>query len=283
MIIVRIIGGLGNQMFQYAMAKSLASLNKGNVKLDLRYIKKYETHPFLLDKLNVKYEEVTSKELKIFNSSRLNIIKRILVKKRYMKEKSLTFDSKILEIKGKKYLAGYFQCEKYFKNIRNDLLKDFSIQNMDNQNYSIAEKARSRNSVSLHVRRGDYFSNSVALQTHGLCSLDYFSRAVEHIADRVEEPEFFVFSDDPEWAIKNIRLDFAVNYIDINGKENGHKDMYLMRNCKHNIIANSSFSWWGAWLNKNNDKIVIAPMNWFVDKKRQNQSADIVPSSWLRL
>jgi hypothetical protein len=136
------------------------------------------------------------------------------------------------------------------------------------------------NSVSLHVRRGDYVTHAATAKVLNPCSLDYYHKAIECVSRTVTSPHFFVFSDDPAWAQRNLKITFPTKYIDKNSGSQNYVDMHLMTHCKHNIIANSSFSWWGAWLNKNPDKLVIAPTNWFANGI---DDRDLIPPEWIRL
>jgi hypothetical protein len=133
------------------------------------------------------------------------------------------------------------------------------------------------NSISLHIRRGDYVSNRAVAKKHGLCSLDYYYSAIELIRAKVPNPSLFVFSDDLDWARQNIKTSLPISFIANNKRDESYKDMYFMTQCKHNITANSSFSWWGAWLNASPNKLVICPKRWFLD--RSNVS-DLIPPNW---
>lgn len=135
--------------------------------------------------------------------------------------------------------------------------------------------------VSLHVRRGDYVSDARTHAAHGLCSIDYYRAAVRYIIDRVEAPEFFVFSDDIAWARGNLDISHPCHYLDHNRGAESYNDMRLMSLCHHHIIANSSFSWWGAWLNPRDDKIVVAPARWFASGNRRLD--DLFPPGWVTL
>lgn len=135
--------------------------------------------------------------------------------------------------------------------------------------------------MSLHVRRGDYVSDARTHATLGVCSLDYYRAAVRYIADHVEAPEFFVFSDDIAWAQANLELGHPCHYVDHNRGAESYNDMRLMSLCRHHIIANSSFSWWGAWLNPRADKVVVAPARWFAGGNRVVD--DLFPPGWVRL
>ena len=286
MVIVKIIGGLGNQMFQYAYAKVLQQ--KGyEVKIDISAFETYKLHGgYQLDKYNIDLESSTKDENDKFykNTFFYKVLRRFGIDfPRRIKEKSLLFDNRFLEIEDNSYLDGYFQCEKYFKDIREIILKLFTI-NQDISNYTKEIKNKiqnSQNSCSLHIRRGD-FVNSTNINIHGACDIEYYKKAMKYLEEKVENINYFIFSDDIEWVKENLAIQNAI-YIDSKEKRIPHEDIYLMSLCKNNIIANSSFSWWGAWLNKNEKKIVIAPKRWFVDDKLESQSKDIVCESWIRI
>lgn len=163
---------------------------------------------------------------------------------------------------------------------RSTILEDFTFINMPNKrNQSVLNMIDSKNSISIHVRRGDYVSNAATNKYHGLCDLGYYKKSIDYISKRVESPVYYIFSDDISWCKINLKIKGNVTYISHNNGDNSWEDMRLMSRCKHNIIANSSFSWWAAWLNTNLDKIVIAPRNWYKDLPRN--MTDIIPSSWL--
>lgn len=187
----------------------------------------------------------------------------------------------IREVSHNAYLAGYWQSEKYFSDASETIRADFTFrQPLSEQNAEMAERIGQGMSVSLHVRRGDYASNPKTNTAHGLCSLEYYRAAVLHMAEHIERPEFFVFSDDIAWVKANLEIDFPCWYVDHNQGTESYNDMRLMSLCRHHIIANSSFSWWGAWLNRDPDKIVVAPRRWFANGKR---SEDLLPASWVSL
>ncbi len=286
MIITRIIGGLGNQMFQYAYAKALEQ--KGHeVKIDISAFETYKLHGgYQLDKYNIDLDSSIKDENDKFykNTFFYKVLRRFGMDfSRRIKEKSLLFDKKFLEIDDNSYLDGYFQCEKYFKDIREIILKQFTI-NQDISNYTKEIKNKiqnSQNSCSLHIRRGD-FVNSTNINIHGACDIEYYKKAIQYLEEKVVNINYFIFSDDIEWVKENLAIQNAI-YIDSKEKRIPHEDIYLMSLCKNNIIANSSFSWWGAWINRNENKIVIAPKRWFADDKLENQSKDIVCESWVKI
>jgi hypothetical protein len=267
MIIVRIVGGLGNQMFQYAYAKSLQQ--KGySVKIDISKFKKYKLHGgYHLDQYKI--------DLKTADRF-TNFLSKIKIKKN-RKEKNLLFDHQLFKLSGNEYVKGYFQTEKYFSDIRPVLLAQFIIQKeLSNSTILyVKEIDKHTNSCSLHIRRGDYISDEKANSVHGICDLEYYANAIKLINEKFENTHFFVFSDDIVWTKENLQLENAT-YID--HKTIPHEDMLLMSLCKHNITANSSFSWWGAWLNQYKNKTVIAPKKWFVRKENE-----VACANWIKL
>jgi hypothetical protein len=179
------------------------------------------------------------------------------------------------------YLTGYWQSEKYFSSVEAEIRKDFTFNKpLIDRNLELSAKMATCGSISLHIRRGDYVSDAQTSAILGVCPLDYYRNAVAYVADRVANPQFFVFSDDIEWARENLGLDHPSEYIDHNRGAESYCDMQLMSKCRHHIIANSSFSWWGAWLNPHADKIVVAPKRWFAGSL---DSTDLVPQTWTRL
>ena len=267
MIIVRILGGLGNQMFQYAYAKAL-ELKGYDVKIDISKFKKYKLHGgYHLDQFKIDLE--TSTKLSVFLSK--------LGLRRSIKEKSLLFDSKFLNLPKNEYVKGYFQTEKYFTHIKEVLLKQFVLKSELSSttiNY-LKDITIQKNSCSIHIRRGDYISNKKANSVHGTCDIEYYKEAVKLINNKFKDAYFFIFSDDITWVRNNLKVKNATY---INHNVIPHEDMHLMSSCKHNITANSSFSWWGAWLNQSKNKTVIAPKKWFVSNKNE-----VACKNWIQL
>ena len=191
-----------------------------------------------------------------------------------------TLDTAVLNKKSL-YLDGYWQTYKYFENIREILLEEFSLKeelNLENRN--ILNKIKSRNSISLHIRRGDYITNSHTSNVHGACSIHYYMEAIEYINRRIDSPVYFIFSDDIQWVKENLEFNNEKVYVDINDGETAYCDLELMKNCQHNIIANSTFSWWGAWLNINKEKIVITPKKWMNIKR---DFSGLIPIGWIKI
>lgn len=271
LIIAKIIGGLGNQMFQYAMARALSHQNAVELKLDISAYRSYGLAPYELDVFQIQPSYVsTSETVQDFVSYDI------------IKEPSFPFHQHIYDYKeGKAIVEGYWQSEKYFKNIKDVLRQEFTFKNVPSSlNRDYIKKIQSVNSVSIHFRRG-YGASKTFLDYFGLCPLDYYTKAIDYIRERVPEPVFFIFSDDPTWVIQNFKLDGRAYYISHNKGKHNYEDMRLMSFCKHNIIANSSFSWWGAWLNPNPDKIVISPQQWFLDPF--TITGDIHAEGWIQM
>jgi Glycosyl transferase family 11 len=179
------------------------------------------------------------------------------------------------------YLMGYWQSEQYFADIANIIREDFTFKlPMSQQNAELAKQINQVNAVSLHIRRGDYANNPETMATYGLCSLDYYKEAIRYIVERVNAPHFFIFSDDINWVKNNLKIDYPYQYVDHNHGTESYNDMRLMSLCKHHIIANSSFSWWGAWLNRNPEKLVVAPQKWFANELNVD---DLFPRGWITL
>jgi len=198
------------------------------------------------------------------------------------KEKHVHLHPDFFDITDNTYVEGVFQSEKYFKDFENEIRQGFTFKTQPNaENKVLLNEIQSVNAVSLHIRRGDYVSNSETQKTHGVCSLEYYERTIDLISSKVESPHFFLFSDEPEWVQQNLSIHHPFTVITHNSGANSFEDMRLMSNCQHNIIANSSFSWWGAWLNVNKNKTVIAPKEWFADK--QHNASDIIPTSWVKV
>ena len=248
MIIVKLKGGLGNQMFQYAYGRKLTLERQATLVLDKTYLTPIRQ---LITGTTTRHYELGEFKIK----------------------------AKFTKAKGHNYLDGYWQNEKYFKDIRHILLKDFTLKKKTNNFLKLKKLIAETNSVSIHFRRGDYVKRAVTRKYHGVLNLNYYRRAIALIGEKVEKPNFFVFSDDISWVKKNFKIGKPLTFISGLRKLTNSEELILMSLCKHNIIANSSFSWWGAWLNKNPAKIVIAPKRWF----RAKTDSEIVPQSWIKL
>jgi len=300
MIIVRLEGGLGNQMFQYAIGRQLSLLNKTTLKFDLSSFEKnlFENNAFwrgyALDIFEAIIDIASADEITKIKESPTPFFEKISYRLQRFREipyfrktelfekKLFSFDENILKVTKNAYLTGYWQSPKYFSEIRTVLLSDFKLkENPSTENYNFIDKVSKQESVSIHVRRGDYVTNPETFKFHGVCSLDYYNRGIEYIKSNVANPFFYVFSDDIKWAEDNIKLPGSVVFVKNTPPGKDYFEMHLMSLCKHNIIANSSFSWWGAWLNNNSDKIVVAPKKWMNDASID--TTDLIPDNWIRL
>lgn len=290
MIIVKLKGGLGNQLFQYIVGRALAEIHKTELKLDISLFENYEFHDYSLKPFNIQENIASSDEIESFKSRKLNVVQRLINKflpnglkfvPGYVTEKHFDFDSQILKLKNDVYLEGYWQSEKYFADIGEIVRREFTIKTLpEGKNKEVKESILSSESVSLHVRRGTYLLpqfNSVLEP----CPLVYYEKCVNYISGIVDKPHFFIFSDDSEWVRENLILPYQTTYVDFNDGKSDFEDLRLMSLCKHNIIANSTFSWWGAWLNSNSKKIVLAPAKWFRDSKRTTK--DLFLKSWVKV
>ena len=280
MIYSRIRGGLGNQLFQYAVARSLADQLGVNLGLDIREYSASSNFQMGLTNFNIRAILNPDGLIRHKKDGKILFALENLVgkHKHVYYEPFLSFDKNVLSKQDGTFLKGYWQSEKYFTD-KNKIMEDLEIiKSPTEKNTQIKAKIEECNSISLHIRRGDYVSNS----THGTCDLGYYNKAVQFFINKYGSNfEVFAFSDDPSWVQKNLELPVKINFISNNSSNNSYEDLRLMTCCKHNIIANSSFSWWGAWLNKNPKKCVIAPKQWFADSKIENK--DITPKNWLRI
>ncbi|WP_442589784.1 alpha-1,2-fucosyltransferase [Pedobacter sp. AW31-3R] len=268
MKIVRFLGGLGNQMFQFAFYKALENKFK-NVKADISHFDNYRLHNgYELEKIfNISIHKASSITIKLFDPSdrswAVRKVRRILgLKNAYREEKKwFEYESDIFNDPGNRIYWGYWQNQKYFQDITEDIRKCFQFkENLDERNTKLLEMINGTESVSIHIRRGDYLGNTAFGE---ICDKKYYQKASDLILEKVKNPVFFVFSNDIGWCEKN--LDLPNMHFSMNSGNQAATDMHLMSKCKYNIIANSSFSWWAAWLNIHPDKIVIAPAKWIND------------------
>jgi hypothetical protein len=289
MIIVRLQGGLGNQMFQYALGRHLAIKNDTPLKLDTTMLEGRDSaitkRDYSLSVFNIEESFATEKEIAWFKKYQFKKGKSwfwynrlVTDRKTYAWEEKAYFEPWILTLKDPVYLDGWWQTERYFIDIRDTLRKDFTLKDdLGSESKKILSQISGTEAVALHIRRGDYISDPRTNAWIGTCSNEYYSQAIRKIAATVKNPHFFIFSDDPDWAKEHITPPFPTTYVPRNATR-PEEDIYLMSRCKHNIVANSSFSWWGAWLNDNSHKLVIAPKRWFLAPKMAR--TEIVPDTW---
>ena len=287
MIITRLIGGLGNQMFQYAAGRAIAQRLGVELCIDRRAFEDYQTHDFGLQHFAAKLVDANPRILP--SSHRETRAARFCrhfdfrTNSQVFRERAFTFDYHVLTLPDGTYLDGYWQSERYFTDAIQTIRDDFRIVTPpSSENQSWLSRITNVLSVSLHVRRGDYVSNAAASAVHGTCDLEYYHRGVEEIAKRAgSDIELFVFSDDPAWVAENLRLPYKTHFLDHNDTNTNYEDLRLMSACYHHVIANSTFSWWGAWLDSNPNTVVVAPKKWF--RKNDHDVQDLLPARWIRL
>lgn len=272
-IIVNLIGGVGNQMFQYALGYALARKLGAVLYCDISAYKEYKIRNFELKKFKSEIKIALEEDV-------LELCKKRFWGRTKFSEKSLKFNSRFLKIKSSAYLKGYFQSEKYFLDVKDEILDLFSFSDLNFiQNRDLLNEIKKTNSVSINLRLCEYVNNPEVAKIHYVCTKKYYENALTEIKKRVEKPKFFVFSDDIEASREYLPDDIDFVYCDT---ANWQEDLYFMQNCKHNIVANSSFSWWAAYLNQNPQKIVVAPKKWFADGSKKDYR-DIVPKSWIKV
>lgn len=291
MVISNILGGLGNQMFQYAVGRSISLRNRQKLKLDISSFKEYKLRKYSLACYNIQAEIASEKEILRYKEGSFYLINKVvqkIVKRKlwdnsyYLKEKYYHFDPSVLNLKGNVYLFGYWQSEKYFLDIKEIILDDFVLKKpISFLTKDYLNKILNTCATSIHIRRGDYVNNPITNKYHGTCSINYYKKAINIILKNNPETVFYIFSDDLQWAKDNFGFIQNTVYVELNDPSLDYEEMYLISQCKNNIIANSSFSWWGAWLNQNPDKIVIAPKTWFKDDSININ--DLIPANWIQL
>ena len=293
MIISKITDGLGNQMFQYAAGRAIAEERGDSWRLDISgFANDERRHYFDLERIfNCRPEIAGETDVRVilgWQSS--SLIRRLLSRKsmkafrreNFVVEPHFHYWPEINHVPQDCYLAGYWQSEKYFQTHASLVRADLTFKPpLTDRNAELAEQIARVNAVSLHIRRGDYAGNHRMLSKHGVCPLSYYQEAIRYIAGRVSAPHYFVFSDDMDWVRANLTFHNPCCYVAHNRDSESYNDMRLMSLCRHHIIANSSFSWWGAWLNPSTTKIVIAPKRWF--NEYPADTGDLFPEGWVTL
>jgi hypothetical protein len=298
MVVVALRGGLGNQMFQYAAGLAAARAGGVALVLDTVYLndrfprpafspRTYDLDIFCLQPAMTPLSRI-SKSLPIPGvwlgiDLTIATLRGALGGRKVLREKrNFIFNPEVVSGKKELFLWGFWQTPKYFEGIKDELLQAFRFRYpLKGEAAAIAEDIKNSNAIALHVRRADYITAKYK-KTYGKTNLSYYETAIKNIADKVKDPKFYIFSDDIAWCKEHIKPAFSTEYMERNSegpKANYH--LQLMSLCKHNIIANSTFSWWGAWLNRNPEKIVIAPAIWHMGGRPGED--DIIPSGWKRI
>ncbi len=275
-------------MSQYSAGLALALHHNVEYKLDAwtekDYHKSLTPRKYYLDYFNISAERASKKEINRFlinrDSKLLRYIKtkfeslKSLDKRKVFIDPETYIGNEFFNLSSDIYLAGYWKKE-YYEHIRDRLLLEFTFkEEAKGKNMEFLEEIQNADSVSVHIRHGDYVSNPTYKKRYGVLPAEYYYSAMKIIEKKIKNPVYFVFSDDPDWAKSNIKSSFPVNFIMHNLGKNDVEDIRLMKNCKHHIIANSSFSWWGAWLSDNSNKIVLAP------ERKSNYPNDWIQLQW---
>ena len=283
MIIVKLGGGLGNQLFQYACGRRLALKNNDILKLDIEAYSEKNPRLYGLGHFNIVENFASSVEIKNLRLP-YGLVSRCIrsFRSRILRKFNIGFDPKILDLKGDIYLEGFWKNERYFFDINKLIREEFTLRNP----FSLAAKDASQMifgeicPVAIHVRRGDYVSVAGTARYHGVCSQEYYRDALVYLSRRAKISRLFIFSDDIEWVKKNMKFDHPFTFVSKEGIPD-YEELLLMSYCKHNIIANSTFSWWAAWLNMNSNKIIIAPKRWLA--KTGNDYYEEIPNTWIKM
>jgi hypothetical protein len=298
MILIRLMGGLGNQMFQYALGTHLAIKNKAELKVDTALLAdpglshEIATHRKLeIDIFDIPLKFATQKEVEYFNGKLYSALPGKLYnkiiqasrKKNLIIENGRDFHPEILSLTGNKCLVGSWQSEKYFKSVESEIRKLYSFHKpLRGKHLEISTEIQKTNSVCIHVRRGDYVTSPLYSNTLGTQEPEYYISALELLKSGRAIEQIFVFSDDIAWCKNNLSFTIPYYFMDYEAGENKYvTDLHLMSLCKHFIISNSTFGWWAAWLSNSKGKMVFAPANWYKDTSFN--SADIIPSDWIKI
>lgn len=299
MIVINLMGGLGNQMFQYAAARHLAIIHDTELRIDgTRFAKltANKEHTLQLENFNIGARQANPDEIQQLcgSATTLGRMKNFLRKVSgkvsgaaagyvYHEPEGSQFKAEFFGLDKEKYLIGYFNSYKYFDPAKNVLIREFTPKtSISEQGQSITRLIEATNSVSIHIRRGDYVANPEVYKCiEGIITERYYRNAIEYVATRIESPHFFVFSNDMCWVKENFKIPHEVTFVDFNSPQRGFEDLWLMSRCKHNILAGgSTFSWWAAYLNPNSEKIVVRTENVSNDPL-YNCPEDYFPHDWV--
>jgi hypothetical protein len=293
MVVVKLFGGLGNQMFQYAAGRSLALRNNCILKLDISHFDNkilpngLPYRSFDLPIFTVPLNIATPREIKMFTDNETSLLSKAMKKLnslfndyKILREPHFHFYPDLLKQKGNLFLEGYWQSEKYFQEVEDVIRKDFTINtSLNTEGFLLLENIKSTNSVCLNIRRKEFASNKYINQFVGS---KYIYDAVELMAEKLDNPHFYIFSDELEWVKNEISIKYQNTIVEENMYGDRYRDcLLLMSSCKHFIIPNSTFGWWAAWLNSDPDKIVISPSKWLSDTSKD--TSDLIPAQWIRM
>lgn len=286
MIRVKIFNGLGNQLFQYACGRAMQEKYKGELYLDIADFKvnqrKYSLNNYKLNE-NIKILQEDNTFLNFRKNILLKVIYKIFPNIAYKIQskfgKYLYFGDTYINIEknftNNYYLYGYWQSEKYFENIKSTIKEELVLKNpLQDDKLNLIKEIENKNSVAIHIRRGDYLTNKLYKD---ICNINYYKEAIEIMKEKVDNPVFYVFSNEIDWVKENWEFDANMVFVDVENKD--FEELEMMKHCKHFIIANSSFSWWAQYLSDNENKIVIAPQKWY----NNNKKTDIYMDNWIKI
>ena len=294
-VIVSLYGGLGNQLFQYATGRSLSILNKSELIFDLGWFDESEqlseTTPrkYTLSNVGLHFKCQSVGLPHFYHKLRFwRVVSRFLSKIGLLKnrvplynEAGTRFDKNLLSLNSPIWLNGYWQSYKYFESISDVIKSDLQQKKLSSDTGKLLKEIEGKNAICIHFRRGDYITNKNAATTHGTCKVDYYYEGLNIVKKNFANPECYIFSDDPAWVRLNFKPSVPMTVVDINGPDEAYQDLFLMAACKRFIIANSSLSWWGAWLSSSENKVVVAPKKWFANKSYD--TSDLIPPDWIRI
>ncbi|NTU98575.1 alpha-1,2-fucosyltransferase [Candidatus Falkowbacteria bacterium] len=292
MIIVNIAGGLGNQLFNYAFGRSLSEYYGVPFKLDNSGYGYDALRRYSLSHFNIRENIADAEEVRVLKKtdpgrflSKFNYLSEVIKPKKrrsYIREKSFAFDQRVFDLPmdRDRYFKGRWQSEKYFASIDAIIRSEFSLKQEERSDgfSEMLSLIKNSQSVSLHVRRGDYASDWSTRLVHGICTVQYYKEAVKFLRDQISDPYFFIFTDDAEWAESNLSFIGKRRFMVSGKKLKDYEELSLMSECRDHIISNSTFSWWGAWLCANEGKIVVAPKKWF--GRVFINTKDLLPETW---
>lgn len=300
-VTVALFGGLGNQLFQYATGLAVARRHESELVLDLSWfelvhhlpnttVRKFALDPFGTQNKTISKAIPNPSAAKIFLLRIWRKVQRDLninldfwrAGPQVVNENGFRYDQQIFSVAPPLLLNGYWQSPRYFESIQSELQQLFGTpHSMNAASEALQKRIASTDAICLHVRRGDYITNQHAASTHGLCDMDYYHRGIAIAREGLTNPHAYLFSDDPEWVRTNLILDIPITVVDVNGPDDAHQDLWLMAACRHFVIANSSLSWWGAYLAAHPAKRVIAPRRWNIDERLD--TSDLIPAGWTRI
>lgn len=296
MIVSNLMGGLGNQMFQYACGRALSLRTGQDFFVDLCFLRKrplwanYTLRSYELPVFRLEVPVAHWAQLAHFEPyDRREYWKPWVLWRKWhgvpvVRDACQEPQKDVLTLKGHNYLHGFWQSEFYFADYASEIRQDFQFRAaLDPTNQRIADSILAGESVSLHLRRGDYVNLGGAAKHHGLCSLDYYRRAMVYLREHLSGLRCFVFTDDPAWAKEHLRFLDPEMVVDCNVQGNAYRDMQLMSLCRHHVVANSSFSWWGAWLAQHPTQLVVAPKRWYAQHPLDSQGLGLLPAHWVPL